>query len=383
MPASNQIKIGFVLHVMQVAGAEVLVAEIIRSLRSELDPLVLCLDGIGELGEQMQREGIRVVALGRREGLDLRVATRLAEEIDNHGIEVLHAHQYTPFFYSALAKIRAARKFHLIFTEHGRHFPDVVSLKRRLINRIFLRHMADKINGVCQFSARALRENDGFIHKDIEIIENGINADRYGPPEDRTALCNRLGMDPARRYIACIARFHPVKDHQTLIRAFSFVSKEYPDADLLLVGDGPLRSALEQQVVEFGINQRVKFLGVRPDVPDLLRISDIFILTSVSEAASLTLLEAMAAALPVVVTKVGGNPEIVREGVDGFLIHSNDVLATSEAICKILADSNLARRMGASGHSRILAHYSLQNTINRYHELYAAAAARIHGSIVH
>src|SRR6476619_3386127 len=100
--ANGPIRVGFVLHVLQVAGAEVLVAEIIRRLRTRIDPVVLCLDGVGQLGEEMTKEGVPVVALGRRPGLDIGVARRLASEINVRRLEVVHAHQYTPFFYSAL-----------------------------------------------------------------------------------------------------------------------------------------------------------------------------------------------------------------------------------------------------------------------------------------
>src|SRR5688500_4857436 len=102
--AGQPIRIGFVVHVMQVAGAEVLVAETIRRLGSSLDPVIFCLDAIGPLGEQLQAEGVPVVSFARRPGRDWRVAGRLAGELGRRRIEVVHAHQYTPFFYSALAR---------------------------------------------------------------------------------------------------------------------------------------------------------------------------------------------------------------------------------------------------------------------------------------
>lgn len=294
---------------MQVAGAEMLVAETIRRLGSKIDPVVLCLDGIGELGMRLQEEGVPVLELGRQPGFDLQVSKKLAHEIDRRKIEIVHAHQYTPFFYSALSKLRFRNKFHLMFTEHGRHFPDRVSVKRRIINRLLLSRCVDEINAVCRFSARALSENDGFPSSKIEVIENGIDPARYGPASDRTDLQRRLGLDPSRRYILCIARFHSVKDHATLVSAFARVAGEQVDVDLLLAGNGPLRQKIEQQVSHFGLAKRVMFLGVRDDVPDLMRVADLFALTSASEAASLTLMEAMASGLPVVVTNVGGIPK--------------------------------------------------------------------------
>jgi glycosyltransferase involved in cell wall biosynthesis len=294
----------------------------------------------------------------------------MARHIRERGIAVVHAHQYSPFFYAALAKFVSRRRFRLILTEHGRHFPDVVSPVRRGINRIVLDRLADAVNAVCAFSAKALSRNDGFAGKRIEVIENGIDIDRYRNQPDRDALRNRLGLRLDRRYVAMVARFHPVKDHAMLLRAFALVAAAREDVDLLLLGDGPLREALEMQVAKAGIEGRVRFLGVRRDVPDILQAIDVFSLTSVSEAASLTLLEAMAAGVPVVVTDVGGNREIVREGVDGLLTPRGDDQATAAALLKVLDSPEMARRMGEAGRKRVEERYQLDRTIERYFDSY-------------
>jgi glycosyltransferase involved in cell wall biosynthesis len=259
----------------------------------------------------------------------------------------------------------------MIFTEHGRHWPDVVSPKRRLVNRLLLGRMADRITAVCAFSARALAENDGFRADRIEVIENGIDADRYQTPKDRSVLKTRLGLALNRRYVATIARFHPVKDHQTLLRAFARVAASVDDVDLLLVGDGPLREELQTLATSLGLDQRVRFLGVRHDVPDVLAAVDLFALSSVSEAASITVLEAMATGTPVVVTDVGGNPEMVRNGVDGLLTPRGDAPAFAEALLRLLADPDLAASMGAQGAERARTTYRLGRTIDRYYQLYS------------
>jgi glycosyltransferase involved in cell wall biosynthesis len=360
------------MHVMQVAGAEMLVAEIIRRLGPRLIPIVICLDAVGELGEQLRKEGITVTSVGRHPGLDLGVPRRLAGVLRDHRVDVVHAHQYTPFFYSALAKLLPSSGWRLLFTEHGRHYPDVVSPKRRLANRLVLSRLADQVTAVCEFSARSLAEKDGFSARSVEVIENGI--DLPAPPsETRDVLRGRLGLDAGRQYITCVARFHPVKDHRTLLRAFERLAGETPQADLLLVGDGQLRSALEEETNRLGIRSRVRFLGVRHDVPSLLGASDVFVLSSVSEASSLTLLEAMAARLPVVVTDVGGNPEIVRHDIEGLLVPRADPEQLAGALLRILGDPGLGRRMGEAGRRRVEAHFRLDQTIARYYECYARA----------
>jgi len=374
--ASRPLRVGFVLHVMQVAGAEVLVTETIRRLGARLEPVVLCLDGVGELGERLRQEGVPVVVLGRKPGLDLGLARRMARQIEMHRIEVVHAHQYTPFFYAALSRPLVRHPIHVMFTEHGRHYPDVVSWRRRLTNRFILGRLADEIHGVCQFSADSLARTDGFTARPIEVIRNGIDLSRY-PATSQDEARRRLGLPLDRKYVTCIARFHPVKDHAMLLRAFARVAAGVPDAELLLAGDGALRESLRAQANDLGIGSRVRFLGVRDDVPDLLRASDLFALTSISEAASLTLLQAMACCLPVVVTAVGGNPEIVQHGRHGFLVPRGDDAATASAIAQILQDPQQAAAMGEAGYRDVAAHYRLEDTIDNYYDRYAAAAARL------
>jgi len=368
------IRVGFVLHVMQVAGAEVLVNETIRRLGLRIDPVVFCLDAIGVLGERLLADGVPVIAYGRRPGLDLSVSRRMAADIRSRRIDVVHAHQYTPFFYSAIAARLSSPRPRVIFTEHGRHYPDIVSSKRRWINRAIFDRLADDVNAVCEFSARSLAEKDGFRGERIHVIPNGIDAPQYGPSSDVTGLRMKLGLDPSRKYVACVARFHPVKDHRTLIAAFASVAAAHQDADLLLVGDGALRAELEQQCRDLGLSSRVRFLGVRHDVADLLRAADVFALTSVSEAASITLLEAMGSGLPVVVTRVGGNPEIVREGVDGYLAPRGDAKAIASALLRLLDEPDRATELGASGAARVQSTFRLDQTVNKYYELYSTLA---------
>ncbi|HKV98486.1 MAG TPA: glycosyltransferase [Vicinamibacterales bacterium] len=373
--AGGAVRVGFVLHSMHVAGAEVLVAETIRRLGDRIDPVVFCLDVVGPLGGRLLREGVPVIAFNRRPGFDFSVSKRLAREMRDRKVEVLHAHQYTPFFYGAIAARLSGQRPKVIFTEHGRHFPDVVSTRRRLANRLLMDRLADHVNAVCAFSARSLSEVEGFSKGRIEVIPNGVDLPRYGRITDIVSLRRHLGLDPSRRYITTVARFHPVKDHRTLLHAFSEVAAVRRDVDLLLAGDGALRETLEKLAVELRVDQRVQFLGVRNDVASLLAASDVFALTSVSEAASITLLEAMASGLPVVVTAVGGNPEIVRDGVDGLLAPRGDSHAIARALTRVLDDGRLAFTMGQSGAERVRTQYRLDDTVERYFSLYRGTPA--------
>jgi glycosyltransferase involved in cell wall biosynthesis len=363
---NRPLRIGFVLHVMQVAGAEVLVREIIRRAGPRITPSIFCLEEIGRMGVELQAEGLDIVNFDRRPGLDWSVARRMANAIHARVLDVVHAHQYVPFLYSALAKLYGRRKPKLIITEHGRHYPDVVSRKRRTMNKLLLARTADAVTACCEFSANGLAVNDGFKRERIEIIENGIEVDRYGPFEGSST--------PGR--IIHVARHHPVKDQATLLRGFALAAPDLPGVTLQMAGDGPLRGDLENLARELGITGRVEFLGIRTDIPDLMRKADVFVLTSLSEAASLTLLEAMATGLPAVLTDVGGNGEIVRHEREGLLFPRSDAAGCAAAFKRLFADPAFARKLGEAGRERALAHYRLDRTVDSYFKLYDRVTGR-------
>jgi L-malate glycosyltransferase len=367
---SRPLRVAFVLHVMQVAGAEVLTREIVRRLGTRIVPTIFCLDAVGRIGEEMTREGIDLVCFDRKPGRDWGVSRRMAAAIRERGIDIVHAHQYSPFFYAALAKMLCWRRPKLILTEHGRHYPDKVSPVRRAVNRLALDQLADAVTACCHFSAEGLSKTDGFAGKRIEVIENGIEVDRYGPAADKDGLKEKLGLEPHRKYIIHVARHHPVKDQPTLLRGFAAAADDLPGVDLLMVGDGPLRGELEHLAVELRVPTRVTFLGIRTDIPDLMRAADVFALTSVSEAASLTLLEAMASGLPAVVTNVGGNPEIVRHEREGVLVPRGDFAACGVALRRLFRDPAFAANLGAAGRGRVLERYRLDRTVEQYDRLY-------------
>ena len=371
------IRVGFCLHSMNVAGAEVLVTQIIDRLKGQIEPTVFCLDSVGKLGEELQAKGVPVIAFGRKPGLDFGIVHRFSKELLQRRIQVLHAHQYTPFFYSALARIRGARSTRILMTEHGRHYPDLVSAKRKWINRLFLSRLANHSTACCAFSARALEQNDGF--RNVEVLYNGIDtSDHPARKSDsqRMELRNRLGLSPGIRYITCIARFHPVKDHPTLVRGFAILHRQQPNTRLLLVGSGPEEQSLRDLVADLGVSDSVEFWGVRRDISDILQASDIFSLTSVSEAASLTLLEAMANGCPVAITDVGGNGEHITHGVHGLLSPRGDAQSLSANFKRILQDYPAAERMAQAARERVSREFCLDAAIERYAKLYASLPHR-------
>ena len=293
MSASSKPIIGHVLHQLAYAGAEVLAAALARQLADRYQSVFLCLDGLGQLGETLVSEGFTVVQLGRKPGIDLAVSKRIGQAVSQHKIDLLHAHQYTPFFYSAMS-----RKFRsippILFTEHGRHYPDHRKFKRVIANKLLWRKH-DRATAVGRFVARALVSNEGFPRADVQVIYNGIDPDVFmlpNPQQIRDRMRQVLELTADQPVVLQVARFHPVKDHATSIKAFSYVVKQLPNAVLLLAGDGQDKPIIEAMAKQLGITQHVRFLGVRTDIPQLMTAADVFVLSSLSEGISVTLLEA-------------------------------------------------------------------------------------------
>lgn len=364
-----------VLHSMEVAGAEVLVHDFVSRSVPGLQQSVVTLDRVGELGESLRAGGIDVECVGRDPGVDLGVVLRLARAMAQRRPDVVHAHQYTPYFYSALACRLIRPRPALIFTEHGRHVPDRRRPKRVMFNQVSLRWTC-RVTAVCGYVKRLLVENEGIPADRIQVIYNGVDASRFACAIDGSWVRSALGIGASDRVVVCVARFHPVKDHATLLRGFARVAARIPTARLLLVGTGPEESSLRVLAGTLGIAPRVMFVGIRRDVPEILAASDVFAMTSLSEGTSVTLLEAMLSRRPVVVTRVGGNPEIVDDGRTGLLVPQGDADAVGDALVALLMDPGRREAMGRAGRERALAMFTQERMHRAWVALYEDAVRR-------
>ena len=367
---ARPLRIAHVLHTLEGGGAERIVCDLAR--RGDLQTAVICLDGLGSLSAAAERLGIDVRCTDRRPGADWRQVGRIARFIDQWRPDVIHAHQYTPYFYAALAATITGFGA-IIFTEHGRHWPDRVGTLRRAANQL-LRLRRDRVTAVCDFVAEALRRRERIAGRNVRLIRNGIDWQRYDRSGCREALARELGASPQDPLLIQVARLRPVKDHATSLRALALLRRCHPTARLLLVGDGPETARVQELAHSLGIASAVHLLGLREDVPDLLASSDVFVLSSVSEAASLSILEAMAAGLPVAATDVGGNAEIVLHGRTGLLSPRGDAAALASHLSTLLDRADLRRQFGQAARQRIRERFDQQSMHRQIVELYHTIA---------
>jgi glycosyltransferase involved in cell wall biosynthesis len=373
MVAARPITICPLLHSLSVGGAEVLAARLARRLRGTFRFVFVCLDEIGQLGEELRAEGFPVVLLGRRAGLDWGCPLRLARLVREQQVDVVHAHQYTPFFYGLAARLCGPGR-PILFTEHGRHQPDYPRPKRKLANRLLLSRR-DRVVGVGEAVRQALISNEGIPGRRVGVLYNGIDVDAFAAAGDRASARREMGVAPTEFVLLQVARLDYLKDHATAIRTLARVLSRAPQARLILVGDGPERPAVEAQVRELNIADKVQLLGTRADVARLLHGADAFLLTSTSEGIPLTVIEAMAAGLPVVATNVGGLAEVVADGVTGFLAPAKDDAALAGHALRLAADAGLRRRMGLAGRARAKLHFDEPRMAHEYGRLYRELAA--------
>jgi L-malate glycosyltransferase len=357
------------LHTLNVGGAEVLAARLARQLSSKFRFVFACLDDLGSLGVQLRHEGFVVEVLQRRPGVDFGCMSRLREFWRRQKVEMVHAHQYTPFFYATAART-FGRPPPVLFTEHGRWFPDYPRRKRILFNRLMLRR-SDRVVGVGAAVREALIRNEGLAPNRVAVIHNGVDLTTFNADSSvRSSIRSDLDVLPEHFAVFQVARLDHLKDHLTAIRTVERVARQQPNIRLLLVGEGPEQATIAREIRKRGLSDQVRLLGLREDVAKILQAADLFLLTSVSEGIPVTVLEAMATGLAVVATGVGGVPEVVVSGITGLLAPAGDDAALAEAILHVLENPAARQQMGSLGRQRVADLFSQQRMHSLYCRLY-------------
>lgn len=358
---------------LQRGGAEVLAARLARCLSGRYRFVFACLDEAGSMAAGLRDEGFPVRVLDRRPGIDFACARRLTALARAERVDVIHAHQYSPFFYAGLSRWPRRRPA-VLFTEHGRAFPDVTGRSHKPVNGLLLRK-ADRVIGVGHGVRQVLIEKEGIPAARVGVIYNGIDTSAYAGSGRRADVRHELGLGPDDFVMIFVARLDPIKDHATALRALARVAAVRGDAKMVVVGEGPSANAVAGEVARLGLGSRVVMAGVRTDVARLLEGADVSVLTSLSEGIPLSLIEAMSAGLPVVATRVGGVPEVVEDGVTGLLAPSGDDAGIAEALLRLAADPDLRGQLGRRGRARAEGVFSESQMHAAYCEAYDAMAS--------
>lgn len=366
---SNKIKLLQMLTNFHIGGTERQVANLALGIDSTRFDLHLgCLRNSGELLGEL--EPLQIPRSEFRIGPFYSPTTfwqviRLGKYIRTHAIQIVHSYG----FYSNVFAVPAARLARTsIVVASIRDTGDVLTPRQRWVQRLVCR-LADCV----LVNAEAIRDSlieEGYDRARIVVIRNGITLSKYGKSEKGVALRRELGLPPSAELVVVFSRLNQMKGIQYFLEAAMTLSGSFPNARFLIVGDGGSRSELEEQACRMGLGQRAVFTGFRKDVPELLSQAAVSVLPSLSEGLSNSLLESMAAGVPVVATRVGGNPEVIEHEVTGLLVPARDSAALAAAIRRLLEDKDLAASFGQAGIQRVARLFSIERSVRETEHLY-------------
>ncbi|WP_445505206.1 glycosyltransferase [Microvirga sp. G4-2] len=377
MTVDAPLAVEMVLPSLETGGMETMTVALAQALAARGHRVgVTCLQREGELAEGLRRAGIPVALvpcpgtapiLSPHQGLRRHFAARAPD--------VIHA-QNGVWAKAALAA-RAAGVPAVVHTAHG------FSLDEPWFGDA-LRWWAGLRTDMVVAVSIPLREH--LVRKAripasrVVTIINGIDTTRFTPRGTRGILRAALGIGPDAPLIGCVARLDPIKNHVLLLEAMALLIRQIPDARLALVGDGPLREALRERAEALCLEGKVLFAGTLADTATAYRDLDIFVLPSVSEGTSISVLEAMASGTPVVATAVGGTPRLLDGGC-GTLVPSGDAAAMAEAIQRLLSDPIGRARMARTARERISEEFGHAAMVRAYEKLYRQVAGKSAGLI--
>lgn len=357
------------VYSLGIGGAEKLAYDMIMGLPAgKYRPVVLCIGEDGPLRGAFEEKGYIVYFRPNTPGQTWRTVSWIRGLIRKEQVAVIHAHQYNPLQYSVLATL-GNTGVNLVYTEHGRIYPEVWNWKRYLTNPLFALRI-NHIVSISESTRGAMQRYDNFPGRRIKVIHNGVRLEGLNPGGDRQQMRRALGVGDTTRIIGTAGRLERVKNLPMMLRGFKKVLAAFPDTVLLIAGKGSERENLEALAGELCIADQVRFLGLRNDLPELFELLEVFLLVSFTEGISITLLEAMGSGVPAVVTRTGGNPEVVLDGVTGYLVEVGDEAEMSLKVIGLLADSEQAAQLGSNGRVRVRSEFSFGSMMDSYERLY-------------
>ncbi|MGD2141857.1 MAG: N-acetyl-alpha-D-glucosaminyl L-malate synthase BshA [Candidatus Bathyarchaeota archaeon] len=294
------------------------------------------------------------------------LASEMFRVSEQQGLDLLHVHYSIPHSTSAYIA-RGMTGVPYVVTLHGSDVTILGSDSSYLPVNTHTIEKADAVTAVSRFMAKEAQERLG-IQQRIHVIPNFVDEEAFAP--------NPVGEERIRNgrdiVVTHISNLRPVKRVHDLVYAMAIVTKEVPEAKLVLIGDGPDRHSIEVLVKRLKLSNNILLTGFRSDVAHLLGCSDVVVLCSETESAPLTLLEGMSSGLPVIATKVGGIPEIVQDGVNGFLVPPKNPEAIAERLLELNSDSSLRSRLGNVARETILERYTAEKVVGQYLKIYEA-----------
>ena len=372
----NPIRLLFFLTSPVRGGVE----EVVLALIKRLDPAEFRLGLaapprlLDELAPDFGAARVDTLAVEADSWFRRREVSRLGVFLRHWRPDIVNAHLFRSTLIAApLARWHRAGV--VVETYHGREGWRQGALSGSFLLDRLVSRCVDRVIAVSDAARRFLIDGKGYPADKIVVVPNGRDLSVFSPGAHREMGRKDLGLDDAVPVVGVVGRLETQKGHTYLLQAWPAVVRELPDARLLIVGDGSLRGALERQARELGITENVVFTGFRSDVARMLDTIDALVLPSLYEGMPLTAIEASAMARPVVATAVDGTPEVIEDGVTGYLVPPANPEALGRALARVLGDRDRAAAMGRAGRDRVLARFSLETQVEATARVYRAVVA--------
>jgi sugar transferase (PEP-CTERM/EpsH1 system associated) len=370
------IKIMHVINSLDIGGLENGVVNLINTMDgNRFAHAICCISQAGRNAEKLNGQDVSIFEMKKGERSEIFLPFKLARLFKRTQIDIVHTRNWGAA--DGIIGGRLAGIPIIIHGEHGRDMsdPDGSNTKRNFIRKLlsyFVVHFITVSNDLREWLITFV----GIDEKKVQTIYNGVDTIKFNP-DNKNLIREKHKYSSEEIIIGTVGRLDPVKDQQLLIKAFAKLRSKYHNIILLIIGDGPCRENLENLTKDLGLKQNVRFLGMRSDVPELLKLMDIFVLPSIFEGVSNTILEAMAMGLPVIATNVGGNPDLIEDGETGILVPKEDVSTLTTALERYIMDHTTMKRHGTAGRKRAIDKFGLHRMVAQYEDMYTFLTTKI------
>jgi glycosyltransferase involved in cell wall biosynthesis len=335
---------------------------------------IWCLEEGDAQGAELAAQGHPVLELKKRPGRSVRTFFDVARAIHRERIDILHCHDELSWFYGALGARLTARRPKIVMTVHGRR----LNISRRhLLEQRMLARMSRAIICVSGFLRQQIKAQLALTEDRLLLIRNGIAFPAATPTESERQLARvELGVPADAFVVGSVAELSRVKNFDLALEAVQIARQSNPRLHLVLIGDGSQRGRLQNRAAELRIADAVCFTGVRRNVAALLAGLDVYLCSSDYEGISLSVLEAMARARPIVATRVGGNPELISHDDNGVLVDRGDAQQMAAALVRLSANPNHGVHLGQRALAKFREHFMIEQMVGQYTSVYRHIAVR-------